>query len=263
MLKRKQNSANADWVKAWAGIESAPAFAEVDALAESTAERIRKAMLAPGASRVAFAWSGGKDSLVLESLCREAGVSKSVFVTDRALDYPEFLSWVEKHRPEGCECIDVGLGWDFLLRHPELLFPTAKVLPKWYALVQHRGQKSFYRKNGLDAMFFGRRKADGNMVRGSEEDCFAMNATDGRKVLCPIADWSHEHVLAFLKKRRIPMPPIYGWPDGWRQGTHLSPCRLSLGSEEANWKELWSFAPDVVKEAAGHLAGAQKFIETL
>lgn len=259
MLKRKQNSKNEEWLEAWDNIEQSPAFSHIESLAENTIERIRKAMATYKAQ--AFAYSGGKDSIVLADLCLKAGIQKSVFVTSAELDYPVFLSWIAKHKPKGCTTIDVGIKYGFLVEHPEMLFPAPNVLPKWYALIQHKGQRDFYRDEHLDCMFMGRRKADGNMVCGSVDDCFAMHTADGRNILCPIADWKHEDVLAYLKKNRLAMPPIYSFPDGWRQGTHLWPCRLSLGDEQKNWSELYGIAPDVVEKAATYLDGARMFLE--
>lgn len=256
-LKRKQDSKNEEWVLAIANIRSSDAYAVIDDKAEKTIALLRQ-MLGryPNA---AYGWSGGKDSLVLERLCCAAGIQKSVFVTSRELDYPAFLAWVEEHKPSGGNTIDIPVGFSYLKKNPSMLFPTPSILPKWYAIIQHKGQRRFYAEQKLDVLMLGRRKADGNYIRGNVESLY-MHESHKCRICAPIADWTHEDVLAFLCKHNVPMPPIYDFPDGYRQGTHLWPCRLSLGDEQKNWAELFSFAPEIVIKASKYLGGATHFL---
>src|SRR3954466_8504926 len=65
----------------------------------------------------AYAWSGGKDSLVLEHLCRRAGVAHGVMViTD--LEYPAFLRWVTDAMPPGLTVIRRPLDLRWLSQNP-------------------------------------------------------------------------------------------------------------------------------------------------
>lgn len=61
----------------------------------------------------AYAWSAGKDSIVLGKLCEAAGVTDSMIGVCN-LEYPAFAAWIEKHKPAGCEVstrIRISTGW--------------------------------------------------------------------------------------------------------------------------------------------------------
>ena len=261
MLRAKQRSSNADWVAAWDGIQNAPEFYEVDAIADRTVDRIsRAAKLYP---KAAFAWSAGKESLVLERLCRRAGVCKGVMVTDSELEYPEVEAWVHRHLPEGVELVDAHLGFAFLKAHPDLLFPKVKDRTRVWGRFHHKHMPLWYARNGLDVLFLGRRKGDGNFIRGTADNCFSHVNGKGMRVANPMADWKSEHVLAFLKKHMIPLPPTYSYPGGWVRGTHEWSMRTRLASQRDNWAELYSFVPEVVEKAALHLDGARAFLQSI
>jgi hypothetical protein len=95
MLGRKQGIADQ---AVWLAIrrrarELAP---DIEARIDRTVSAIRST--ARGRDLV-FGWSGGKESIVLERLCRLAGFRSSVLVIT-ALEYRAFLQWVTDHMPE-------------------------------------------------------------------------------------------------------------------------------------------------------------------
>lgn len=101
-LGRKQSIDNSAWLEAVATIEEAVSRAELDELTAATVADI-KAVTA--GKRAAYAWSAGKDSIVLGKLCEAAGVTDSMIgVCD--LEYPAFAAWIEEHKPAGCEVIN-------------------------------------------------------------------------------------------------------------------------------------------------------------
>lgn len=71
-LGRKQNIKNEAWVEAIEKIESLVSLEELDALADSTIADIREKT---SGKTAAYAWSAGKDSIVLGALCEAAGVT--------------------------------------------------------------------------------------------------------------------------------------------------------------------------------------------
>ena len=71
-LGRKQNISNDAWLEAVAAIEQTVSREELDALTASTVEDIRATT---EGERTAYAWSGGKDSIVLSKVCEMAGVT--------------------------------------------------------------------------------------------------------------------------------------------------------------------------------------------
>ena len=100
-LGRKQRIDNSAWLEAVATIEEAVSRAELNELTAATVADI-KAVTAGKCA--AYAWSAGKDSIVLGKLCEAAGVTDSMIgVCD--LEYPAFAAWIEEHKPAGCEVI--------------------------------------------------------------------------------------------------------------------------------------------------------------
>ena len=71
-LGRKQSVSNAAWLEAAASIESTISQAEIDELAAETVKEIEATV---AERRAAYAWSAGKDSIVLGKLCEAAGVT--------------------------------------------------------------------------------------------------------------------------------------------------------------------------------------------
>lgn len=118
-LGRKQRIDNSAWLEAVATIEEAVSRAELDELTAATVADI-KAVTAGKCA--AYAWSAGKDSIVLGKLCEAAGVTDSMIgVCD--LEYPAFAAWIEEHKPAGCEVINTHQDIDWLVKHQEMLFP--------------------------------------------------------------------------------------------------------------------------------------------
>ena len=239
-LGRKQNLSNHAWLEAVASIEQAVSREELDALTASTVEDIRATT---EGKRAAYAWSGGKDSIVLAKVCEMAGVTDSMIGVCN-LEYPAFMAWVETNKPEGCEIINTG--------------QDSKTAARWFSIVQHRAQRLYFKAHKLDAIILGRRRADGNYV-GRKSNIY----TDGKGItrFSPLSDWSHEHILAFIHYHQLPLPPIYGWANGYLCGTHPWPARQWTGGEENGWREVYNIDKSVVITAAEYLPGARAYLE--
>jgi 3'-phosphoadenosine 5'-phosphosulfate sulfotransferase (PAPS reductase)/FAD synthetase len=243
-LGRKQRIKNSDWLAAMQEIERSVTKEELDGLVEKTAQEIREKT---AGKKAAFSWSGGKDSLVLERICQMAGISACVLVICN-LEYKAFLQWVEDHKPQE------------LAAHPQMLFPQdSSTAAKWFHIVQHRGQARYYKENGLDMILLGRRKADGNYVgKGSN----IYTNSQGVTRYSPLADWSHEQILAFIHYYNVEMPPIYEWPNGYSCGTHPWAARQWTGTIENGWKEVYEIDKTIPVEAAELIQSARTFLET-
>lgn len=87
--------------------------------------------------------------------------------------------------------------------------------------------------------------------------------TDGKGVTrySPLADWKHEHILAYIHYNDIPLPPIYGWKNGYTCGTHPWPARQWTGSIENGWQEIYDIDPSIVTAAAEKIESARHFLE--
>ncbi len=254
-LGRKQSIKNDAWLEAMAHIEETVSRKDLDEMVGRTVEDIR----AKAAGRsAAYAWSAGKDSIALGKLCQMAGVTASMIGVCN-LEYPAFAAWIEANKPEGCEVINTGQDMAWLVKHPEMLFPQdSKAAARWFSIVQHRAQMQYFRDHNLDLIILGRRRADGNFV-GRGTNIY----TDGKGVTrySPLADWPHEYVLALIHYYDLPLPPIYGWPNGYLCGTHPWPARQWTGSEENGWREVCAIDKSIVTAAAEHFPGARACLE--
>lgn len=252
MLGRKQNIRNEDWIEAMAHIEETVSRDEIDSLADTTVGNIRETV---DGKNAAYAWSGGKDSIVLGDLAEQAGIAKSMIGVCE-LEYPAFMAWIEAHRPQGCEIVNVGLGLDWLAAHEDMIFPdTAAKAARWFSIVQHKAQREYFRRESLDVILLGRRHADGNYT--GPDGIY----TDGKGVTrySPLMNWTHEHVLAYIHYHALPLPPIYGWPNGYLCGTHPWPARQHTHGN--GWQEVYDIDPSVVTAAAEKIDGARRFLE--
>lgn len=167
--------------------------------------------------KAAYAWSGGKDSLVLGEICQWAGITPCVLVISN-LEYKAFTEWVEEHKPPELSVINTGQDMKWLAAHPNMLFPQdSKFAAQWFQIVQHRGQTKYYKEHDLDMLLLGRRRVDGNYV-GRGDNIY----TNGQGVTrySPMSDWTHEQVLAYIHYYNLEMPPIYDWKNGYLCGTH-------------------------------------------
>ena len=257
ILGRKQKISNDAWLKAMEQIEDLVSKQELD---EKVRQTVKDIKATTGGKKAAVAWSGGKDSLVLADVCRQAGIEDSVLVVSN-LEYSAFTEWVDRNKPPKLEIINTGQDIEWLVKHPQMLFPQdSNTAAQWFHIVQHRGQAKYYKAHELDMILLGRRRADGNYV-GKGSNIY----TDGKGVtrFSPLADWSHEEVLAYIHYYNLVMPPIYDWKNGYLCGTHPWAARQWMGSIENGWKEVYEIEPDIVKEAAKKIPSAKEFLKGL
>lgn len=228
----------------------------MDKLADQTVQEIKKKI---GGKKAAYAWSGGKDSLVLGEICRKAGITPCVLVICD-LEYGAFMEWVKWHKPPELSIINTGQDIEWIAAHPHMLFPKdSKCAAQWFRIVQHKGQAKYFKENNLDMLLLGRRRADGNYV-GKGDNIY----TNGQGITrySPMSEWTHEQVLAYIHYYKLEMPPIYGWKNGYLCGTHPWPARQWTGSVENAWAEIYGIERSIVVEAAGHIQSAKDFLDS-
>lgn len=256
-LPRKQRSEQGDWLRAIDQLrrEADPARARM--MVEAAAARVRRRMRSLG-QNFAYGWSGGKDSQALALVAEAAGIQESVLVISD-LEYPAFLAWATDHMPAGLTVVARDWDLDWLAAHPAMLFPRdAATAAKWFAGVQHWGQRRYCAEHEIDVLLLGRRRADGNFV-GRGTDFYRDRA--GFIRWSPIADWSHEDVLYVLAALNVPLPPCYGWARGFRVGTGPWAARQWCPTIDEGWQEVWGIDPAVVVTAARAIPSAQRFLE--
>ncbi|MCR5788634.1 MAG: phosphoadenosine phosphosulfate reductase family protein [Lachnospiraceae bacterium] len=251
VLGRKQRIENQNWIEAFGKIEELVSKKELDARVKATIKEIKEKTKG---KKAAFSWSGGKDSLVLEKISQAAGIKACVLVICD-LEYPAFMDWVEANKPPELAVINTGQDMKWLSAHPNMLFPQdSKTAAQWFHIVQHRGQAKYYKENKLEVLILGRRKADGNYV-GRGDNIY----TNGQGVTrySPLADWTHEEILAYIHYYDVLMPPIYDWKNGYTCGTHPWAARQWTESTENGWKEVFEIDPSIIEKAAGYFPEAK------
>lgn len=253
VIGSKHSTTNQQWFDAIANIESLVTPEEVEAYAERATERIRMAIRGKHA---AIAYSGGKDSIVLADLCAAVGLHEGYFAYCD-LDYPAFVRWVEANRPVGVKMMHTGYGLDLLVEHPELIFARGAVGQRWHQISQRRPFTSMYFDNNLEILLVGHRTIDGN-VCGHD---FTIRKNTGETRYAPIADWPHEILLGYIHYRGLALPPIYGWRDGFIQGTHAWPERDFCDALEQGYREVYEIDPSIVIGAAKKLPSAAAFLK--
>lgn len=256
MLGKKQRTSNDDWLNMVSIIKSCVLESDIKKLEAETIEDI---INKTKGKKAAYAWSAGKDSIVLGALCEKAGITDCMLGICN-LEYPAFINWINDNKPAGLEIINTEQDMAWLIKHPEMLFPDAAMASRWFSIVQHRAQNKYFAEHKLDVILLGRRKADGNYV-GKGSNIY----TDGKGTtrFSPLSEWTHEQLLAYIAYNNLKLPPIYGWVNGYKCGTHPWPARQWTGSTENAWQEIYSIDPVIVQEAAVHFESAKLFLEGL
>ena len=68
-------------------------------------------------------------------------------------------------------------------------------------------------------------------------------------------------VLAYIHYHGLELPPIYGWRNGFKCGTHPWPSRMYMESKEQGFKEVYEIDPSIVVQAAELIPSARAFLE--
>lgn len=256
-LGKKQNVSNDMWHVINSNIEDYVTREELTLLIEKTQAAIIEQV---NNKKAAYAWSGGKDSIVLGHICRGLGILDCMLGRCN-LEYPAFLKWIEAHQPPHLEIINTEQDLDWLSKHEALLFPTnSKQAAIWFAKVQHTAQQIYYKKHQLDMILLGRRKADGNFVG---KNGYIYTDAKGITRYSPLAEWRHEHILAYIHYYNLEVPPIYNWPNGYKCGTHPWPARQHTKNVMQAWNEIYQIDKQIVEQAAEKILSAKMFMEGL
>lgn len=258
MIGKKQSAKNEDFIKMWDNIESVVSLEEIHLLVNQAVNDIKQK--ATG-KNVAYAWSGGKDSLALQYVCERAGINQSVLCTASEFEYPNFVEWCKKHGPKGLTIIDnKSINFEWLQKNQHMLFPEdSKYSALWFKAIQHKGQAQYFKQKDLDIICLGRRWQDGNYTGGKGKNIYTNKK--GVTRYSPIAHWRHEHVLAvihYFMNRNI--PHIYYYKDGFINGTGVWPARKRRGSINDSWMEVYSIDESIVARAAQHIYSAKQFL---
>lgn len=210
--------------------------------------------------KLAYAHSGGKDSMVLASMAQACDIQHGVWVrTD--LEFPAFVTFMRDQVAPIMPYTTVNTGQDltWLMDHPHMLFPRdSTTSSEWFAQVQHTGQRRYAKAQSLDGLLLGRRWSDGNYCGKGRE----MEYVDGKGVrrISPLADWSHDHILSYMFLFDLPFAPCYQWPRGFRTGTGPWAKRRCENMNQG-WRETAMVDRLVVEEAARAFPSADLWLK--
>lgn len=214
ILKKKYKNTQEEWLEVYKNIENYISKEEIEAKIQEAIKRIKKVIKG---KKVAYAWSGGKDSIALQIIMEKIGINSGVCAISRKFEYTDFLEYINANLPVGIEVIDKEVSFEYLNKHRELIFPqNKKDLAKWYKLIQHNIQNEYFKKNKLDILILGRRLQDGNYV--GKDGIYTKN--NDITIYSPIYDWKHEDILAVLHYYNKELPSFYFRDNGFNEGTH-------------------------------------------
>lgn len=254
MLKRKQNSKNEDWIKAWNTCKDEISKEHINRITDLAIDFIENTILTKGYKRIGYAWSGGKDSIVLYDILKKSNINMvGGILALYEHEFPAFLEWIYQNKPTDCEIIKTGAFTDdYINKHPQVMFPVEKKWKDAYLPPRWKVQNEWTKKHNVDCLILGRRKADGNNC-GKREEGF-ITRSNGCDKFNPLADWKHEEILAYIRHNNLELPPIYFYENGFQGGTQLwTEKRRVNNSYFDTFDFLRTIDPRIIKSGIGKI----------
>jgi len=145
------------------------------------------------------AFSGGKDSIVLERLFRMAGVKYEAWYNNVTIDPPELIWFIRENYPE--------VKWnnpDMHLTHKmaEKSKGPPTRLARWCCeIYKEQGGLGFFKAIGVRGPESPRRKKTWSFLS-------SHNVTSD-PILCPLIYWHDHDIWAFIREQRMPYCSLY------------------------------------------------------
>ena len=252
ILKSKNHNSQEKWIEVYKNIEQYITKEEIDKKINNTVSKIKKMIKN---KNVAYAWSGGKDSLALQVVMEKAGINKGLIGICEELEYPSFLRYIKENIPAGIEIINIPIKYEYLQKNTELIFPKKSLYAsKWFQMIQHKAQDRYFKENKLDMLILGRRKQDGNYV--GQENIYTKK--DGITRYSPLADWKHEDILATIHYYKMELPKIYFMHNGFNIGTHVVLART--GETEKCLEDIYQHEKEILLKLSKHIGIIEEYI---
>lgn len=184
--------------------------------------------------RAVFAWSGGKDSVVLEYCLRLVGNYAGVCVATQ-LEYPIVETFMQREKPRGVEIVRTAHDLQWLKANPRMLFPAdSRTKSEWLRIVQHKHTDEFAKRAGATMLMFGRRTEDGNMMKGK------VYSVEGKaRRYNPLKDFTHVQIWGIIQHFGLPEYPLYA--------RHPSSLVTGTGAwaQEPSWEIVEATDPEL------------------
>lgn len=261
MLRKKQQiTDNSVWLEAYENSTTLYTREQIAQLERETINLIRA--VAQNYNNICSGWIAGKDSLALDHILRKSGIRYTPIMWRGINEYPSMRRWIAVNKPQNLieEIID-KYSLDFLEKNPDYLFCKNGTRQDWMATKWQRQRKDIA-KHGFDLFITGRRLRDGNNC-GTRENGYIV--TKAYSTFSPLAEWTHEQLLAYLRYENISLPPFYLYERGFligsvAMGEWTERPILNLTEEEV-WDELYNIDKSIVINASAKLTSARLYLQ--
>jgi len=200
----------------------------LDVKMQTAAERLR-AFEPPEGYYLAF--SGGKDSIAAEFMCRFAGVKYDAHYAVTTVDPPELTRFIKKNYPQVEMHIPEINMWELIIK--KRMPPTRMVRYCCDKLKEEGGQgrtvvtgvrwaESSNRKNTRNDVEYDVYGSEAKKAKEDRKQFYLLNDNDskrrmmehcptgrGKHVVNPLIDWTDEHVWLLIKRYNLPYPKLY------------------------------------------------------
>jgi phosphoadenosine phosphosulfate reductase len=153
--------------------------------------------LSPDGYYVAF--SGGKDSIVMERLFKMAGVKYAAFYNNVTIDPPELVRFIKDFYPE--------VQWNNQPMHliakmvDKSNGPPTR-LARWCCeIYKEQGGTGLFKAIGVRGEESARRKGNWSFL--------SSHRKDGTPILCPIIHWTDKDVWQFIRDQKMDYCSLY------------------------------------------------------
>ena len=206
--------------------------------------------------KCAYAYSGGKDSVVLSLLCNKIGIYDGVCAIS-SLFFDVSIAHITSTLPSGLTLVDTGQDMNWLFENQDRYLFSDDMF-QWYKIGHLQAQKEFHANNGIELMLKGKRRQDGNNIG---KELIRTNSRTGCEYN-PIRDWTHEEVIAYMRYNGKTLSDFYWTKYGFHFGDVEWPSmNLQKGMSVYDmWEYIYSIQPSAVIGAAEGIKSAKKFL---
>lgn len=159
--------------------------------------------------RCAIGFSGGKESVVLAKLVGELADVPLVYAYCPELEFRCHVDFLSRFTPV---LLDVGIGWEWLSRHRQYIFPESGAIADRWAKRHHRDPIRKWCRDRELILLWGNRTKDGNTV-----PAVRYRPKDGTELWMPLRDLGDQEVKSILSDED--WSPLYSLPAGKETGT--------------------------------------------
>ncbi len=174
------------------------------------------------------AFSGGKDSCVVEHLVKRAGVLYDATYRYTTVDPPELVKFIKKQYPYVTIERPAKSMFQIMFQHG--LFPPTRKIRYCCEYLKETAGAGRVVVTGIRAQESSRRK-NRKMIEG------CVNAKR-KYFIHPIIDWTEKDVWEYIKKYQMPYCSLYD--EGWRRiGCVMCPSNANRKGQAARWPKFY------------------------